>query len=69
MTHLNENEVFDLSIYTPKFEHVISRKYFYYSGYVWFYVKCFPSVKYFQVKIFSGNENIFKYLVAFQKML
>ena len=28
---------------------------------------CF-SVKYFQVKIFSGNRNIFKCLVAFQKM-
>ena len=32
-------------------------------------VKYFPSVKYFQVKIFSGDENIFKYFVTFQKML
>ena len=32
-------------------------------------VKYFPSVKYFQVKIFSGNENIFKCLIAFQKIL
>ena len=37
-------------------------------GCVCFSVKYFSGVKYFQVKIFSGNENIFKYFVAFQKM-
>ena len=36
-------------------------------GCVCFDVKYFSGVKYFQVKIFSGNENIFKCLVAFEK--
>ena len=31
---------------------------------VWQYVNYFPSVKYFQVKIFLGKENIFKCLVV-----
>ena len=38
-------------------------------GCVWLNVKYFPGIKYFQVKIFSRKENIFKCLVAFQKML
>ena len=38
-------------------------------GWVWLNVNYFPGVKYFQVKIFSEKENIFKCLVAFQKML
>ena len=38
-------------------------------GHVCFSVKYFSSVKYFQIKIFLGNENIFKCLVSFQKML
>ena len=38
-------------------------------GYVWLNVNCFPSVKYFQVKIFFRKENIFRCLVAFQKFL
>ena len=33
-------------------------------GCVWLNIKYFLSVKYFQVKIFSKKENIFKYLAA-----
>ena len=32
------------------------------------HVKYFPENKYFLEMLFSGNENIFKCLVAFQKM-
>ena len=33
-------------------------------GCVWLNVKYFPRVKYFQVKMFSGKENIFTCLAA-----
>ena len=33
-------------------------------GCVWFNVKYFPENKYFPEMLFSGKENIFKYLVA-----
>ena len=38
-------------------------------GCVWFNVKYFLENKYFLEMLFSEKENIFKYLVAFQKML
>ena len=34
-----------------------------------FHVKYFPENTYFPEMLFSGKENIFKCLVAFQKML
>ena len=34
-----------------------------------FHVKYFPKNTYFPEMLFSGKENIFKCLVAFQKML
>ena len=33
-------------------------------GCIWQHGKYFPSVKYFQGKIFLGKENIFKYLAT-----
>ena len=36
-------------------------------GYVWQHENYFPSVRYFQVKLFLGKENIFKCFVAFWK--